>query len=506
MQEKDKKAALSVRKHSALVFFGFTVVMLILISITLRGIGSLGSVTAHMSQVVEVNHAKIALMTTMREMIRERMLQVYVITSLDDPFQIEEEWEKYSAHASEFIRVREELGKFKLTESQTRRLESQKQLLAKTKNKLDRVIETIRKKGSIEENAGLLTEALTANQEVLGELEDMRNEQSHLADLSLKKARREHKETRTDIILLSVLGALISFVIVLLIVRKIKMQAGVLAHTLEELADANENLEMRVEHRTEELMKARTENMRMNAELQVSRHLQNMLLPKKHELEEIKGLDIAGFMEAAEEVGGDYYDVLKADQRVMFSIGDVTGHGLESGVLMLMVQAAVHTLLASGIKEPQFFMQALNRTVHDNARRLNTDKNMTLSLICAHNNTLQICGQHEDVIIVRKDGHIEPLDTADLGFPLGLIPDIDEFVAQTEVNLEAGDGFVLYTDGITEAMNADKEMYGMTRFCDVISRHWEKDSSSIKQAVIEDVQNFLDVQHDDITLVVVKQK
>ena len=96
----------------------------------------------------------------------------------------------------------------------------------------------------------------------------------------------------------------------------------------------------------------KAENMRMSAELDVTRKIQQMLLPKDRELNEVIGLDIAGFMESADEVGGDYYDVLQHQGRVKIGIGDVTGHGLESGVLMIMVQTAVRTLLAYNEPDP----------------------------------------------------------------------------------------------------------------------------------------------------------
>jgi len=89
------------------------------------------------------------------------------------------------------------------------------------------------------------------------------------------------------------------------------------------------------------------ENLRMGAELNVARRIQQMILPSPQELE-IEGLDIAGYMAPADEVGGDYYDVLYTDDIVTISIGDVTGHGLESGLLMLMTQTAVRTLKEAG--------------------------------------------------------------------------------------------------------------------------------------------------------------
>jgi methyl-accepting chemotaxis protein len=106
-------------------------------------------------------------------------------------------------------------------------------------------------------------------------------------------------------------------------------------------------LEIRVQERTVELGKAnaaittlntqlQAENLRMGAELEVTRKLQHMLLPTTEELHQIADLDIACYMEPADEVGGDYYDVLQHNGQIKIGIGDVTGHGLESGVLMVI--------------------------------------------------------------------------------------------------------------------------------------------------------------------------
>ncbi|MCP4109582.1 MAG: PAS domain S-box protein, partial [Desulfobacteraceae bacterium] len=100
----------------------------------------------------------------------------------------------------------------------------------------------------------------------------------------------------------------------------------------------------------------KTENLRMSTELDVTRRLQQMILPTPDELQQIEGLDIVGYMKPAAEVGGDYYDVLRHNGSVKIGIGDVTGHGLESGVLMLMTQTAVRTLLTSGEKDPARFL------------------------------------------------------------------------------------------------------------------------------------------------------
>jgi len=283
-------------------------------------------------------------------------------------------------------------------------------------------------------------------------------------------------------------------------------------------ARLNDQLEQRVAERTHELAMAnheisdlnqrlKAENLRMGAELEITRRLQEMVLPKAHELSEIKDLDIACFMQPAAEVGGDYYDVLTDNGMVKIGIGDVTGHGLESGVVMLMVQMAVRTLLANREQDPRAFLNALNRALYGNVQRMQTDKNLTLVLLDYQSGLLRITGQHEEVLLVKRDGTVQRVDTLHLGFMVGLKEDISEFIAHQEIHMQPGDGVVLYTDGLTEAFCPEDTCYGVERLCAVVSQHWPDNSAAtVQQAVIADVQRHLDGEKplDDITLLVLK--
>jgi predicted ATPase/serine phosphatase RsbU (regulator of sigma subunit)/tRNA A-37 threonylcarbamoyl transferase component Bud32 len=268
-----------------------------------------------------------------------------------------------------------------------------------------------------------------------------------------------------------------------------------------QLAEANEEISA-----LNELLKS--DNLRMSAELDVTRQLQQKMLPNPEELQAIPGLEIAGFMEPADEIGGDYYDVLNHEGHIKIGIGDVTGHGLEAGMVMVMVQTAVRTLLVNDEKDYVKFLNTINRMIHDNVQRMRTDKNLTLALLDYADGVLRITGQHEEVLVVRGTGEIERLDTVDLGFPVGLEMDISDFITQAEVELNAGDGVVLYTDGIPEAENMAGEFYGMDRLCAVVSQHWQESAEAIREGVIQDVREFIGEQKvfDDITLVVMKQR
>ncbi|ELS02567.1 serine phosphatase RsbU, regulator of sigma subunit [Xenococcus sp. PCC 7305] len=269
---------------------------------------------------------------------------------------------------------------------------------------------------------------------------------------------------------------------------------------LNQLAQANQEITT-----LNKLLKA--ENNRLTTEIEVTQRLQQMILPKEKELRQIDDLEISGFMESADEVGGDYYDVLHDNGRVKIGIGDVTGHGLESGVLMLMVQTAVRTLVEIDEKDPKKFLEVLNRTIYKNIQRMNCDRNLTLCLVDYHNSVVSLSGQHEEIILIKSQGEIQRIDTMDLGFPIGLVDTIEQFVFQVQIKLDLGDTIVLYTDGITEAENPSGQQYGLERLCQLIKENHHKSASNIRKMVIDDLLMYIGEQkiYDDITLVVIKQ-
>ncbi|MCP2727325.1 SpoIIE family protein phosphatase [Limnofasciculus baicalensis] len=287
----------------------------------------------------------------------------------------------------------------------------------------------------------------------------------------------------------------------------------------ETMQNYNRILAQKVSERTAELAQAnaeiidlnnrlKAENIRMKTELDVTRQIQQMILPKASELNGIPGLEIAGFMEPAAEVGGDYYDVLQYEGRVKIGIGDVTGHGLESGVLTIMVQTAVRTLLENNETDPRQFLDVINRTIYNNVQRMGSDKNLSLCLLEYHECRLYLSGQHEEMILVRAGGNIERIDTIDLGFPIGLEADITDFISEVIIHLHPGDVVVLYTDGITEAEDVNGLQYGLERLCQIVSCNWQESADDIRQAVIQDLRSHIGSHtvYDDITLLILKQK
>ncbi len=299
----------------------------------------------------------------------------------------------------------------------------------------------------------------------------------------------------------------------------ISKQVQITQDALTKLDHLNKNLEKIVEERTLEIKQANLEitklnhklkadNIRMSSELEITRRLQNMILPTTVELEQIQELDIAGIMEPADEVGGDYYDVLSYEGITKIGIGDVTGHGLESGVIMIMVQTAIRTLMLHGETNQTKFFDTINKTIYENIKRMQSDRNLSLILLDYYNNTLSLSGQHESVIIVRQNGTIEEIDTDPYGFPIGLTDDITEFIDEIKIPLSVGEVVVLYTDGIIEAINKQKDYYGIDRLKEVLRQNYHKSAAKIRESIITDLHEHIGDYKifDDITLVVIKRK
>ncbi|GGB48253.1 hypothetical protein GCM10011316_20510 [Roseibium aquae] len=251
-----------------------------------------------------------------------------------------------------------------------------------------------------------------------------------------------------------------------------------------------------------------SENLRLGAEIEVARQIQMMVLPTKDELGGLQHLEIAAFMEPADEVGGDYYDVLQLNGRVKVGIGDVTGHGLESGVLMLMVQSVATALQEQGINDPKQFLIALNGAICRNIRRTGTDKHLTLSFLDFDADKITLSGQHEDLIVLRSDGGCEIVDTMDLGLPIGLEADIETFVATHSIAFGTGDMVVLYTDGVTEAESPAGDLYGLERLVESAKRRRAHEVSVMLEHMLTDLKTHIGTQtiHDDITLLVIRHR
>lgn len=247
---------------------------------------------------------------------------------------------------------------------------------------------------------------------------------------------------------------------------------------------------------------------RLRSQMEVAMHIQTSLLPPDPI---IHGYDIAASMLPADRVGGDYYDFIEDTRgQEWIMIGDVTGHGVNSGLIMMMAQTSLQTIIRSMPEmSPRNAIRHLNRILYANVRqRLNKTESMTL-LIMQHsqNGTFHFSGKHEYILIYRyATGQCEKIETK--GLWVGFVEDMDEderFVEESSFQLLPNDVCLLYTDGVTEAMNQQKELYELERLERILSAHVNKTASEIRTAIINDIFQWMDKQFDDITFIVMKK-
>ena len=247
----------------------------------------------------------------------------------------------------------------------------------------------------------------------------------------------------------------------------------------------------------------KAEKERLEQELDIATRIQTSILPRDLRVE---NLDIAATMLPATEVGGDYYDVLPGSGGCWLAIGDVAGHGLRPGLVMMMLQSIVAALGRENFSAaPREMVNTVNAVLYDNVRnRLRQDEHATLTLIHYFaNGELVFAGAHEDLVILRKaTGRCERIET--LGTWVGATQDIADVTEDQRARLEDGDVLLLFTDGVIEAAAADGEQYGIERLCAEFEAARGLRVTEIRDRLLSSVQDFLAVQNDDIALLVAR--
>lgn len=244
---------------------------------------------------------------------------------------------------------------------------------------------------------------------------------------------------------------------------------------------------------------------RVAKELELAKKIQDGLIPK--EIPKLKGLDISAGVVPAEEIGGDVYDFLKRDEdNTMFYIGDVTGHGVPSGILVSITSAMFY----SHLKNPNMkdIMVEVNRVL-----KAKSPPNMFITFCLLNWNEKNekltyVNAGHEQIIKYKKsDKSVDLLKAG--GIALGMFPDINKMISEQEILLDEGDCAILYSDGIPEAWRNEKEQYGMERFKNAVQKYGSLESATaIRNAVLKDVSDFIGdhKRMDDITILVIKKK
>jgi sigma-B regulation protein RsbU (phosphoserine phosphatase) len=248
------------------------------------------------------------------------------------------------------------------------------------------------------------------------------------------------------------------------------------------------------------------EKRRIDRELDVARDIQRILLPTAAPA--FEGFEIAGLNIPASRVSGDYYDYIALDnQRLGIAIADVSGKGVAASLIMAMCRSVLRSF-ASSSESAAAVLQAVNRQLYPDIRE---DMFISMAYLIAHK------ADHE--LVLARAGHDAPLQyhASDASVakinPPGMALGIDSggvfnrVTGDCRVHLETSDCLILYTDGVTEALDANGLEFGMSRLTEAIQASAADGAPAILSRVTADLKTFVGnyPQNDDITLIAIRK-
>jgi sigma-B regulation protein RsbU (phosphoserine phosphatase) len=242
--------------------------------------------------------------------------------------------------------------------------------------------------------------------------------------------------------------------------------------------------------------------LHLREQLNLAREIQSRLLPDENP--DVPGFDVAGTSIPAQTVGGDFYDIVQVDPATfVFWVGDVSGKGLPASLTMANTQATLRAHAMSG------------RSAADCAKNSNellcryTPKGTFVTLLLAtldvETGSVRYCNAgHCRPLLLRADGSFTPLEHNDL--VLGFKNDYPYTSAATV--MQPGDLIVVYSDGVNEAMNADRDQYGDDRVVEIMKRCQSRPAEEVVGEIVVSVREHSigQEQSDDITLLALKRK
>lgn len=244
------------------------------------------------------------------------------------------------------------------------------------------------------------------------------------------------------------------------------------------------------------------ERQRFEQEVALARRIQVALLPAENP--EVAGLEIHGGNIPSRGVSGDYYQIidLPDSNEVAVIIADVSGKGIGASLLTAYVDALFNAYVSAGLEPAEIF----NRVSPQMNAKTPVESFATafLGILSVESGRLRYASAgHDPTILVRSDDDVELLMPT--GMPLGLMP--EAVYTEEHVILEAGDSIVLYTDGITEAANPEREEFGRERLVEVCTKHRAEDPVELSRSIEIAVDAFVAgiPFHDDRTLVIVRR-
>ncbi|MBA2495092.1 MAG: SpoIIE family protein phosphatase [Acidobacteria bacterium] len=250
------------------------------------------------------------------------------------------------------------------------------------------------------------------------------------------------------------------------------------------------------------LLEERIERERMERELELATEIQQRFQPSAPPV--MDDYEFQGISFSCYEIGGDYYDfITQHDEKMLIALGDVSGKGTAAALLMSSLHAAIHAQVAAKTSLHQM-IKSVNEYLVEN-----TPTNRFITLFVAELDPQTgivnyINAGHNPPLFGCADGTVEQLASG--GFPLGIMPMAEYEVGQLEI--KSGDALVIYSDGVSEAVNPKDEEFGMERLTQVVSKNLSASASGLRDKIESALSSFTQTApaNDDITLVIVKRK
>ncbi len=248
------------------------------------------------------------------------------------------------------------------------------------------------------------------------------------------------------------------------------------------------------------------EKKRLDHDLEIARDIQRILLPA--EAPAVNGFEISGINVPARQVSGDYFDYIKVDdQRLGVAIADVSGKGVPASLIMAICRSVLRSQAAQN-PSPANVLQKVNRQLYPDIKEDMFISMAYLILDHAHNGVILSRAGHDAPLLYKSSSQtITPLKPPGmvLGIDSGNV--FDRLTTDVAVPLERDDCLVLYTDGVTEAIDTEGDEFGVERMIQSVRASAMNGAPAIVTRLIDDLRNFVgsQPQNDDITLIAIRK-